>query len=268
MNALPPREGVGHTEGWRGHLYRVIFEHNTPAGRAFDVALLAAIALSVAAVMLESVPEVRRRHGPALVAAEWAFTVLFTAEYFLRLLCVRRPARYALSFYGIVDMLAVVPTYAALFVTGAQELLVIRALRLLRVFRVLQMGEYLVEAGVLKDALRRSRPKITVFLVTVLTLVLIVGAVMHLVEGPENGFTSIPRVLGHRHPHDGRLRRHRPAYRGRAAAGLRGHDRGLWDHRRADGHRHGRARAGRAGPRGPQAAAGPARLPGLRGRGA
>ena len=173
-------------------LFRVIFGHDTRGGRAFDVALLAAIALSVTAVMLESVPEVRRRHGRALVAAEWAFTALFTVEYVLRLLCVRRPRRYAFSFYGIVDVLAVVPTYAALFVAGAQELLVIRALRLLRVFRVLKMGEYLTEAGALSAALRRSRPKITVFLVTVLTLVLIVGALMHLVEGPENGFTSIP----------------------------------------------------------------------------
>ena len=192
MNGPPPREQFGYVEGWRGRLYRVIFEHDTPAGRGFDVALLAAIGLSVAAVMLESVPEVRRRHGTVLVAAEWAFTVLFTTEYALRLLCVRRPLRYALSFYGVVDLLAVVPTYAALFVAGAQELLVIRALRLLRVFRVLKMGEYLVEAGALQAALRRSRPKITVFLVTVLTLVLIVGALMHLVEGPENGFTSIP----------------------------------------------------------------------------
>ena len=192
MTAPPPREPFGHTEGWRGRLYRVIFEHDTRGGRAFDVALLAAIALSVAAVMLESVAEVRRRHGAALVAAEWAFTVLFTVEYVLRLLCVRRPLRYALSFYGLVDLLAVVPTYFGLFVAGAQELLVIRALRLLRVFRVLKMGEYLVEAGTLMAALRRSRAKITVFLVTVLTLVLIVGALMHLVEGPANGFTSIP----------------------------------------------------------------------------
>ena len=188
----PPGDGLGHVHGWRGRLYRVIFEHDTPAGKAFDVALLAAIALSVMAVMLESVPDVHRRHGGVLVAAEWAFTGLFTVEYVLRLLCVRRPLRYALSFYGVVDLLAVVPTYAALFFAGAQELLVIRALRLLRVFRVLKMGEYLAEAGVLEAALRRSRPKITVFLVTVLTLVLIVGAVMHLVEGPENGFTSIP----------------------------------------------------------------------------
>ena len=188
----PPPEPFGYTDGWRGRLYRIIFEHDSPGGRAFDVALLAAIGLSVMAVMLESVPGVRARHGPALVAAEWAFTVLFTVEYALRLLCVRRPLRYAWSFYGFVDLLAVMPTYAALFVDGAQELLVIRALRLLRVFRVLKMGEYLVEAGVLKAALRRSRPKITVFLVTVLTLVLIVGALMHLIEGPDNGFTSIP----------------------------------------------------------------------------
>ena len=192
MTEPPPREQFGHTEGWRGRLYRVIYEHDTPGGRAFDVALLAAIALSVAAVMLESVAEVRRRHGALLVAVEWAFTGLFTVEYVLRLLCVRRPLRYALSFYGLVDLLAVVPTYVGLLVAGAHELLVIRALRLLRIFRVLKMGEYLVEAGTLKAALQRSRPKITVFLVTVLTVVIVVGALMHLVEGPQSGFTSIP----------------------------------------------------------------------------
>ena len=192
MKPVAPREEFGYAGGWRGRMYRVVFEHDTRAGNAFDVVLMAAIVLSVTAVMLESVPDVRRHHGAVLVAAEWGFTVLFTVEYVLRLFCVRRPARYALSFYGLVDLLAIIPTYAGLLITGAQELLVIRALRLLRVFRVLKMGEYLVEAGVLRAALKRSRPKITVFLVTVLTLVLIVGAIMHLVEGPENGFTSIP----------------------------------------------------------------------------
>jgi voltage-gated potassium channel len=179
-------------DGWRERMYRVIFQHHTPGGRVFDVLLMVAICMSVMAVLLESVPRIRARHGAALVAAEWGFTALFTAEYVLRLLCVPRPTKYALSFFGIVDLLAIVPTYAALFLGGAQGLLVIRALRLLRVFRVLKMGEYTSQASLLKDALKRSRPKITVFLVTVLTLVLIVGALMHLIEGEANGFTSIP----------------------------------------------------------------------------
>jgi len=182
----PPRDS------WRWPVYRVVFEHDTLAGRAFDVALLVAIGLSVTAVVLESVPEIAARHGGALFAAEVAFTALFTVEYVVRLLCVRRPLRYATSFFGVVDLLAILPTYAALFFPGTQGLLVIRALRVLRMFRVLKMGQYLSEAGLLKAALRRSRPKITVFLVTVLTTVLIVGALMHLVEGPAHGFRDIP----------------------------------------------------------------------------
>ncbi|HYE02515.1 MAG TPA: ion transporter [Phycisphaerales bacterium] len=156
------------------------------------MALLAAIALSITAVCLESVPSIGQQYGPALSAIEWGFTILFTVEYVLRLIAVRQPGHYALSFFGLVDLLAVLPTYAALFFPGAQELLVIRALRVLRVFRVLKMGEYLSEAGLLTHALSRSRRKIIVFLATVLTLVLIVGALMHLIEGPAGGFTSIP----------------------------------------------------------------------------
>ncbi|HSI32918.1 MAG TPA: ion transporter [Tepidisphaeraceae bacterium] len=194
MPAAPPpsRRTPAHPAPWRAALYRVIFEHDTRAGKAFDVALIAAIALSITAVCLESVPHINQQYGPALVAVEWAFTILFAIEYVLRLVAVRRPLHYALSFFGVVDLLAVVPTFAALFVPGAQELLVIRALRVLRVFRVLKMGEYLAEAGLLTAALSRARRKITVFVATVLTLVLIVGAMMHLIEGPANGFTSIP----------------------------------------------------------------------------
>ena len=177
---------------WQRRLYRIIFEHDTPAGRAFDVALMAAIGLSITAVSLESVTTIKARYGAWLEAAEWVFTILFTVEYVLRLISLRRPWRYALSFFGIVDLLAVLPTYLAVFFPGAQTLLVVRALRLLRVFRVLKMGEYLSEARLLSVALKGARPKITVFLVTVLTLVLIVGALMHLIEGPQHGFTSIP----------------------------------------------------------------------------
>jgi voltage-gated potassium channel len=177
---------------WRRVLHEVIFEAETPAGRAFDVALLVLIVASVLAVLLESVAVVREAYGPALRRFEWLVTVLFTVEYVLRLACVERPLRYARSFYGVVDLLAVAPTWASLLAPGAQSLLVIRSLRLLRVFRVLKLAHFLGEAQVLRRALRASGRKITVFLVTVLTLVLVIGAVMYLVEGPENGFTSIP----------------------------------------------------------------------------
>jgi voltage-gated potassium channel len=176
-------------------MHEVIFESDTPAGRAFDIVLLWAILLSVAAVVLESVGSVRAAYGPPLRVAEWTFTVLFTAEYLLRLLCVKQPLRYATSFFGVVDLLAVIPTYLSLFIGGAQALLVLRALRLLRVFRIFKLGRYLGEAKVLKKALHASRPKIIVFVGTVLTVVLIVGTLMYLIEGEANGFTSIPRSV-------------------------------------------------------------------------
>ncbi len=173
----------------------MIFEAETPAGKAFDVALIVAIILSVVAVVLESVASVRSRYGPLLRSAEWVFTVLFTVEYVLRLISVRRPMRYATSFLGIVDLLAVVPTYVSLFVAGTQSLLVVRALRLLRIFRVFKVARYVGEVTALVRAIRNSRVKITVFLLAVLTLVLILGAAMYVIEGEETGFTSIPRGM-------------------------------------------------------------------------
>jgi len=170
----------------------VIFETDTPAGRAFDVALLWAILLSVALVLAESVASVRLRYGTTLRTLEWVFTGLFTVEYVVRVVVARKRRRYVTSFYGVIDLLAIVPTYLSLVLTGSQYLVVIRALRLLRVFRVLKATRYLGEAGILMRALRASREKITVFLVTVLTLVLIIGSAMYLVEGPEHGFDSIP----------------------------------------------------------------------------
>ncbi len=178
---------------WRRQLFVVIFESDTPAGKAFDVGLILAILASVGVVMLESVAAWRQDHGPALRAAEWVFTLLFTAEYLLRLACVQRPARYARSFFGVVDLLAILPTYASAVIPGAQYLLVVRVLRILRVFRVLKLAHYLAEAEVLSRALHASRRKITVFLFTVFTLVVIMGSLMYLIEGEQNGFTSIPR---------------------------------------------------------------------------
>ena len=185
LGPLPPA-------GWRRRLHEIIFEADTPAGRAFDVALLVVILLSVLAVLLESVPGIRRDYGTALHLVEWGFTVLFTVEYVLRLISVTRPAHYAVSFFGIVDLLAVLPTYLALMVPWTQSLMVIRAVRLLRVFRILKLARFLEDADVLLRALRASRRKITLFLGSLVTIVLIVGTLMYLIEGEEHGFTSIP----------------------------------------------------------------------------
>lgn len=181
-----------HATTVRGKIHEVIFEADTPAGKAFDVALLVLIVLSVVAVMLESVASIRHQFGPWLRAFEWLVTILFTVEYLLRLSCVGKPWRYACSFYGVVDLLAILPTYLSLVIPGAQSLLVIRALRLLRVFRVLKLVQFVGEARELSAALRASARKIVVFLGAVLTIVVIVGSMMYLIEGERHGFTSIP----------------------------------------------------------------------------
>jgi voltage-gated potassium channel len=181
-----------HGRRWRRTLFEIIFEAETPAGRWFDLALIAAILLSVATVMLDSVSSIHDRYGVWLYAVEWVFTILFTVEYILRLLCVGRPARYAVSFFGIVDLLAVVPTYLSLVIYGSRYLAVVRVLRVLRVFRVLKLGHHIREAGILKTALYASRRKVLVFLLVVLTLVAVIGSLMYVIEGAENGFTSIP----------------------------------------------------------------------------
>ena len=180
---------------WRVRLHEVIFEADTPAGRGFDVGLLIAILVSVVAVMLESVAELRREYGVVLRAVEWIITVAFTVEYALRLVSVDRPWRYARSFFGIVDLLAIAPTYLALVVPAAHSLLVIRSLRLLRVFRILKLAHFLGEAQVLVTALRASRRKIIVFLGGIVTIVVIVGTLMYVIEGEEHGFTSIPTSM-------------------------------------------------------------------------
>jgi len=177
---------------WREKLRVIIFEADTPAGKAFDVGLLVAILLSVLAVMLNSVTAYRSQHGQLLNDAEWIFTLLFTAEYALRLICSPRPLHYARSFFGVVDLLAIAPTYLSLLFPGAESMLVIRGLRLLRIFRVFKLGQFLGEASLLRNALASSRHKITVFLGTITILVTILGAAMYLIEGEANGFTSIP----------------------------------------------------------------------------
>ncbi len=173
----------------------MIFEADTPAGHRFDVLLLWLILLSVGAVMLESIAGIEARWGTALRVLEWGLTALFTVEYLLRVVCVRRPLGYVFSFFGIVDLLSVIPTYLSLAFAGAHVLAVVRVLRVLRIFRLMKLSQFAGQAEMLATALYRSRHKIIVFFVSVISLVVIVGALMYLVEGPETGFTSIPRAI-------------------------------------------------------------------------
>jgi len=184
------------TENARRHrLHEIIFEADTPAGKAFDVLLIISIILSVIIVMLDSVASLRAGYGGLFYAAEWLFTGLFTIEYLLRLYCVKRPLHYARSFFGVVDLLSILPTYLSLIVPGAQYMLVIRALRTLRIWRILKLAHYLSEFNTITRAMRASARKIVVFLAVVICLVIILGSLMYLVESPETGFTSIPRAV-------------------------------------------------------------------------
>jgi len=183
------------TTNIRAKLHEIIFEADTPGGKTFDIILMITIILSVIAVLLESVSGIREQYGTWLHTFEWIVTILFTIEYCLRLYCVGKPLRYATSFYGIIDLMAIIPTYLSLFVIGAQSLIVIRALRLLRVFRVLKLVHFVGEARELGTALRASARKIIIFLGAVLTIVVIVGALIYLIEGEEHGFNSIPESI-------------------------------------------------------------------------
>jgi len=191
LDLRPP----GSASPQRKKLYEIIFEADTSAGKAFDVALLWTIILSVTVVFLESIQILKLQYGNIFYILEWFFTILFTIEYVLRLICVNRAFRYARSFYGVVDLLAILPTYLSLIIAGSQYLLVIRILRLLRVFRVFKLTHFITQADVLKRALVASRLKITVFLFTVLSIVVIIGALMYVIEGPENGFVNIPTSI-------------------------------------------------------------------------
>lgn len=181
--------------GFRGRVYTVIFETETPGGRAFDVALIWAILLSVGIVLLESVQSIHTASGGALEVAEWFFTVLFTLEYALRLYAQPKRLAYARSFFGVVDLLAVMPTYLSLFFPGLHAFGVIRMFRLLRLFRIFKLLRYIDEARVLGLALKSAQPKITVFLTTLAGIVISLGAAMYLIEGPASGFTSIPKGI-------------------------------------------------------------------------
>lgn len=194
-NEQEPMDKEQLSYSWQEKLHEIIFEADTPAGKRFDVVLLWLILISILVVMLESVREIEAQYGDYLTAIEWIITVLFTAEFFARVVSIGKPSRYVFSFYGIIDLLAILPTYLTLIITGSQYLLVIRAIRLLRVFRVLKLSRYLAEAQVISQALRASRYKITVFMGSVLSLVLISGTLLYLVESPESGFTSIPKSI-------------------------------------------------------------------------
>ena len=183
------------TSSWRLRAYTIVFESGTPGGRLFDVLLIVAIVASVIVVILDSVRSITARHGTLFDALEWGFTLLFTVEYVVRLGCVRHPLRYARSFFGIVDLLAVLPTYLAFFVPEVHALVDVRLLRLLRIFRIFKLGAYVSEFGYLGAALVASRRKIIVFVGFVLVVIAVMGTVMYVVEGPENGFTSIPVAI-------------------------------------------------------------------------
>ncbi|MES9936166.1 MAG: ion transporter [Sedimenticola sp.] len=186
------RDGIDRRNPLRRRVHEVIFEADTRWGKLFDALLLVTIVIAITAVMLESVEAYRIEYGTLLTTVEWGVTLLFTIEYALRLWCVRRPLHYAKSFFGVVDLLAIVPTYLSVIFAGSQSLMVIRSIRLLRVFRVFKLARYLGEVISLMHALRATRHKITVFLSMVLALALILGTLMYVVEGEAGGFTSIP----------------------------------------------------------------------------
>src|SRR6056297_2579375 len=191
----PEEAAEGSSAQWRSRLHEIIFEADTPGGKFFDLVLILSILLSVLAVMLDSITQVNLRYGQLLLGIEWFFTLLFTVEYLLRLACVGRPLKYATSFYGIVDLLSILPTYLSLLLPGSQYLLSIRILRVLRIFRILKLATYVSEANLLARSLKASGRKIAIFLYTVLALVVIIGSAMYLVEGAQSGFTSIPRSI-------------------------------------------------------------------------
>ncbi|MEQ3723891.1 ion transporter [Alcanivorax sp.] len=182
-------------ETLRQRWQHIIFGTDTPAGQLFDIILIVAILGSVVAVMLDSVSGLHEEYGVVLYAAEWFFTILFTIEYTIRLWVSERPLRYARSFFGIVDLLSIIPTYLSLLIPGSNYLLTIRALRVLRVFRVMKLAKFMGEANQLGIALIRTRRKIAVFMFSVFVVIIIFGSLMYVVEGPENGFSSIPQSI-------------------------------------------------------------------------
>ena len=192
MTDPPP---ISFMAPWRRRVHEIVFEADTAAGKLFDVFLITAIVISVTVVMLDSVTTIHDRYGQELLVLEWAFTILFTAEYVVRLISVQNARRYVTSFFGVVDLLAILPTYLSVLMPGSQSLLVIRTLRLFRVFRVFKLASYVKEGDFLMAALRASRAKITVFVSSILSIAVVVGSLLYLIEGEASGFTSIPRAM-------------------------------------------------------------------------
>lgn len=180
---------------WKNKLHEIIFEADTRAGKLFDIVLLVLILGSITVVMLESVNSIRSEYGAQLNIIEWVLTILFTIEYFTRIISIKKPLKYIFSFYGLIDLVSIIPTYLGLFMTGASSLAAIRSIRLLRVFRILKLARYLKAAATFKKALISSRPKIVVLLVAIFSIVTIMGTLMYLIEDPKDGFTSIPRSI-------------------------------------------------------------------------
>lgn len=182
-------------QDWRQRLYTIIFHTDTEAGQRFDRWLLLTIMASLVVVMLDSIDSIHSQYAQTLNILEWAFTALFAIEYALRLYCSPKPLRYAFSFFGLIDLLAILPAILALFFADAQYLLIIRVIRMLRVFRVLKLSPYLRQANFLLTALRGSKQKIIVFFACIATLVTVFGTLMYVIEGPGSGFTSIPKSI-------------------------------------------------------------------------
>lgn len=181
---------------WRFRLHEIIYEADTPAGKIFDVILLIAILASIVFVMLETVEEFDQKYHTFLNIAEWVITILFTLEYFGRIIAIKQPSKYIFSFYGIIDLLSTIPKYLSLIFVGTHALVALRALRLLRVFRILKLARYVGASNRLLVALRASRAKIAVFLFFIIILCIILGTVMYLIEGDnDSGFTSIPESV-------------------------------------------------------------------------
>ncbi len=180
---------------WKSKLHDIIYEADTPAGKWFDIILILVIIVSIILVMLESVESFDNKYHNLLNISEWIITILFSLEYIARIVSIKKPSSYVFSFYGIIDFLATIPMYLSLFFMGTQALIALRALRLLRVFRILKLTRYLGASGNLISALKASRIKISVFLFSVLVITIILGTVMYLIEGPQNGFTSIPHSM-------------------------------------------------------------------------
>ena len=184
------------TKNWRHKLHEVIYEADTPAGKWFDLILLILIIASIAVVMLESIESVELRYAQELNITEWVITVLFTFEYFARIISIKKPKEYVLSFYGIIDLLSTIPKYLSLFFVGSHALIALRALRLLRVFRILKLARFIGESNQMSTALKASRARISVFLLAVFMLCIILGTIMYMIEGgSDSGFTSIPRSV-------------------------------------------------------------------------